>query len=50
METSVVESIFNKFSGLNSRPATVLEKIFHHGGFPTNTSELSAFLQKVLDA
>ena len=45
----MVKSIFNKFGGINSRHATVLEKRFHHGGFPTNMSELLALLQKVLN-
>ena len=48
-KATVVESNFNKFAGINSRLATVLGKSFHHGGFLAHTSELSAFLQKVLN-
>ena len=43
--TSALQSAFNDTAGIDSRPATLLEKSFHQVDFPVNTL---ALLQKSL--
>ena len=47
-KTSAVESFLNQIIGINSRPAALLKRSFHQGGFPVNILKLSAILQKSL--
>ena len=44
----VVDSVFNKIAGMDSRPAFLLKKSFDDGCFPVDTSEFSALLQSGL--
>ena len=46
-KNSLVESIFNKIAGIDSGPATLLQRIVQQGGFPVNTSECSVLFEKV---
>ena len=45
---SVVALFFDQIAGINSRPATLLKRSPHRGGFLVNTLEFSALLQKGL--
>ena len=45
---TVVESVFHKTAGIDSRLSILRKRSFHHGAFPADTSEFSAHLQKGL--
>ena len=47
-KTPVMESVFNKITGMDSRPAFFLKRNFHPGRFPVNTLEFSALFQSGL--
>ena len=38
-KVSVVESVFNKIAGMDSRDAFLLKRSFHQGCFPVDTSK-----------
>ena len=44
-KTPVMESVFNKITEMDSRPALFLKRNFHPGHFPVNISEFSALFQ-----
>ena len=45
---TVVEFVFHKTAGIDSRLSTLLKRSFYYGGFPADTSEFSAHFQKGL--
>ena len=47
-KTPVMESVFNKITGMDSRPAFFLKRNFHPGRFLVNTLEFSALFQSGL--
>ena len=47
-KTSVLESVFNEITGINSRLASLLKKSLHQRHLPLNILELSALLQEGL--
>ena len=44
----MAEFVFDEIVGIYSRPATLLKRSFHKGGFPADTSELQVHFQKGL--
>ena len=47
-KTSVLESVFNEITGINSRLASLVKKSLHQRHLPLNLLELSALLQEGL--
>ena len=47
-QNPVVDLVFSKITGMDSRPAFLLKRSFHQGCFSVDTSEFSALLQSGL--
>ena len=46
---NIKNSCFNPIAGINSGPATLLNRSLHQGGFPVNKFELLALLKIPID-
>ena len=46
-KVSVVESAFEKITGIDFRPAALLKRSFHQVGFPLYTSQFQRFFSQV---